>query len=85
MTARLHLVGPAPDTTPEPDTKLVAAVQHILDLVYSGRVKALAFVLLLEPNGSGPIPYEADVVGEMATHRLLARGVCKELEDLVSK
>ena len=64
---------------------MVAVGEHILDLIEAGRVASLAFVLILNPEPGGKTRYEADLVGNIATDRLLASGVCDELKELVRK
>jgi len=62
----------------EPDLRTVAALEHLLELARSGQLVGLAFVALQPGEG-----YSADILGSILNHRLLALGLCRELETLV--
>jgi len=62
----------------EPDLRTVAALESLLSLAKSGQLVGFAFVALQPGRG-----YSADVLGSVLNHRLLALGLCRELEKLV--
>jgi hypothetical protein len=62
-----------------PDLRTIAALERLLDLAKTGSLIGLAYIAL-EPGA-----YSSDILGPVCGHALLARGICRELEDLVTK
>ena len=60
------------------DLETVAAVERLLALAKAGRLIGLAYIAL-EPGSQ----LTADVLGTITSYSLVARGMCRELEDLI--
>jgi hypothetical protein len=62
------------------DAETVAALQALLKDAQAGRIVGMAYVVLCRRN-----QYQGDLVGTAKTSPLLARGLCRALEDAISK
>lgn len=78
MAANLRLVG-------KPiDLRTIAALERLLALAKTGDLTGLAYIALHPSLGPGN-GYSADTLGAICDNCILARGICRELEDLVTK
>lgn len=64
----------------EPNLEAIAALERLLALAKTGSLVGLAYVAIQAGNG-----YSGDVLGDLSSHRLLALGMCRELEALFTK
>jgi hypothetical protein len=71
---QFHLVQPRQDSA------TVETLQRLLDEALAGRVIGLAYVALHTQD-----EYSGHVVGQVLESPLLARGICRALEDTISK
>lgn len=74
METNLRLV------TAPADRGTVDALTTLLEDAKAGRITGLAWIALHPGDG-----YSADMVGAVTEHRLLARGICRALEDTIAK
>lgn len=81
----MHSDTHSPDPRPAPNLKMLAAGEHILDLIDSGKATSIAFIVFLQPDAAGRVSFEADVLGDISSNRLLVLGACEELKELVTK
>jgi hypothetical protein len=61
------------------DAETVETLQGLLKEAQAGRIVGMAYVALLRQN-----QYQGDLVGTAKTTPLLARGLCRALEDAIS-
>lgn len=64
---------------PRVDAETVETLQGLLREAEAGRIVGLAYVALCRQN-----QYQGDLVGTAKTSPLLARGLCRALEDAVA-
>lgn len=62
------------------DKGTIDALTTLLEDAKAGRIVGLAYIALRPGDG-----YISDMVGSVTEHRLLARGICRELEDSIAK
>lgn len=74
MGARLTLVIKAPDR------ETVETLTRLLEAARSGTIIGLAYVALHHHH-----EYSADLVGQALSSPLLCRGICRCLEDAISR
>lgn len=65
--------------TPLPDRQIIDSLLYLLAKAEAGDLTGFAYVALYKQD-----KYSADLVGTVASHPLLSRGVCRALEDAIA-